>query len=72
MEVDVDVVVVLVEEVEVDVDVLVDVDVVLVVVSQPLQVLLHCSAIESVEHNPTAKNRSHWMRGTAFLLLAHL
>ena len=67
LDVDVDVLV------EVDVDVDVDVDVLLVVVSQPLHVLAHCCAIESlVEHSPTTTRRSHCTRGKLFLLSAHL
>ena len=64
MDVDVDVVSVVVVEVEVDVDVLVEVDVVLVVVSHPAQVLSHCFAIKTSEHNCAANRRSHtWPAG---------
>ena len=70
--VDVDVDVLLVVDVDVDVDVLVDVDVVLVVVSHPVQVLSHCFLIDSDEHNPAAKRRSHWVNGNEFTLFAHL
>ena len=57
---------------DVNVDVLVEVDVVLVVVSHPLQVLSHCSAMESVKHSPTTKKRSHLARGNVLCLSAHL